>query len=100
MRIYIAAATAVLLALTSAPAHAADAGDRCSALMSFVWPHLKAEEAQLVPAGPAEPQAQSTRPAAELPEHCLFRGVISPRTGPKAMRTRPICRPSLNTESS
>ena len=81
MRLLIVAAVACLSWTVAGPALAEDAGDRCAALKSFAMPHLKVEEARLVAAGPAE--AAGGPPGAvsvALPEHCLYRAVISPRT--------------------
>ena len=66
-------------------AHAAEPGDRCAALKGFVWPHLVVEEARLVPAGPADVPREAP-PGTALPEHCLLRAVISPRTSPAGQR--------------
>ncbi len=81
MRLLIVAAVAWLSWTVAGHALAEDAGDRCAALKSFAMPHLKVEEARLVAAGPAE--AAGGPPGAvsvALPEHCLYRAVISPRT--------------------
>ena len=79
MRVLIILGAASLLFALAGPAQAADAADRCAALKAFAWPHLKIEEARLLPAGPADSPADAP-PGTRLPEHCLLRAVISPRT--------------------
>jgi feruloyl esterase len=83
MRLLITVAS--LLLAVSGAAHAADGADRCAALKAFAWPHLKVEEARLVPAGPADPPGEAPS-GTRLPEHCLFRAVISPRTSSSGQR--------------
>jgi hypothetical protein len=84
MRGLMVLAAAALLGGSAGAAHAADGADRCAALKAFAWPHLVIEEAGLQPAGPANsPEAP---PGTSLPEHCLFRAVLSPRTSAAGQR--------------
>ena len=53
---------------------------RCQALKSFSWPNLVIEDAETVPAGPANPP-EAVPAGTMLPEHCLFRATLSPRKG-------------------
>ncbi len=81
MRLLIVFMTAWLALGAAGAARASEAGDRCAALKAFAWPHLRVDEAQLVPEGPAQaPRAGPPMSSIMLPEHCLFRAVISPRT--------------------
>ena len=75
------------LACGAAGARAGEASDRCAGLKAFAWPHLQLEEARLVAEGPAI-ASPGAPPAgdARLPEHCLYRAVISPRTTPAGQR--------------
>jgi feruloyl esterase len=75
------------MAFGATGAHASEAGDRCAALKSFPSPHLQVEEAGLVAAGPAEgPSGPPSTQTVLLPEHCLLRAVISPRTSASGQR--------------
>ena len=68
-------------------AAAAEVSDRCAALKAVLLPHMQVEDARLVPAGPAEtPVGPPGSPVLSLPEHCLFRAVISPRTSAAGQR--------------
>lgn len=64
-------------------AHAqAGTADACHALEGLASPSLKIETAQLTAAGPMKlPFGPPGAGAIDLPEHCLVRGVLSPRTG-------------------
>ena len=87
MKLLIIAAVAWLGMAGASQALAQDAGARCAALKTFAWTHLKVEDARLVAAGPAE--AGGGPPptiSLQLPEHCLFRAVISPRTSAAGQR--------------
>jgi hypothetical protein len=58
---------------------------RCNALRSSSLPGLVVKEAHIVPAGPVAPPpdaAPAPAPGTMIPEHCLFRGTLNPRTGP------------------
>ena len=73
--------------LAAGAAQASETADRCAALKAFAWPHLQVEDVRLVAEGPLE--ASGTGPPAvdvRLPEHCLFRAVISPRTSASRQR--------------
>ena len=87
MRLLVILAAAWLGLGAASAARASEAGDRCAALKAFAWPHLQVEEARLVAAGPAA-AAPGGPPAGDvqLPEHCLFRAVISPRTSAAGQR--------------
>jgi feruloyl esterase len=85
MRALAVLAAAGLLFGAAGAAHAEAAAEKCAALEAFAWPHLKVEEARLVPAGPADPPGDAP-PGTQLPEHCLFRAVISPRTSASGQR--------------
>ena len=78
--------TAWIALAAAGAAHASDTGDRCAALKAFPWPHLQVEEARLVAAGPADGATGPSMQPAQLPEHCLFRAVISPRTSAAGQR--------------
>ena len=67
----------ISLSATGAPD---TAEQKCQALKSFSWPNLVIEETQLVEAGPANPP-EDVPPGTMLPEHCLFRAMLSPRKG-------------------
>jgi len=75
-------------AADSPSASKAPVGERCASLREPAVLGLQVEEARLVPAGPpAQVPGQPRRGAdgqrkASLPEHCLFRGTLWPRTGP------------------
>lgn len=70
-----------LSSVGATPGHTAGtAGRRCRALKSFHWPGLVIKKARLVPAGPANPP-DGVPPGTMLPEHCLFRAILSPRKG-------------------
>lgn len=73
-----------LLALLGGSAEAAESADRCEALKRFAWPHLVIEEVRLMPAGPAD--SPEAAPGTRLPEHCLFRAVMSPRISAAGQR--------------
>jgi feruloyl esterase len=79
-------AVAWLASGAGAAAHADEPADRCAALKAFAWPRLQVEEARLVAAGPAPALGGPPAPAIQLPEHCLFRAVISPRTSETGQR--------------
>lgn len=58
---------------------------QCESLKSLPIPGLVVTEARIVPAGPVGPSpegASAPAPDTMLPEHCLFRGKLNPRTGP------------------
>jgi hypothetical protein len=80
MRLLIIVVLAWLGCGVAGAARAGEAADRCAALKAFAWPHLQVEEATLVAAGAAVGTERPSSGAAPLPEHCLFRAVISPRT--------------------
>lgn len=56
-----------------------DALAGCTALADATWDGVEISTTELVPAGPG-PAAPGTEPA-QLPEHCLVRGVIDKRVG-------------------
>src|SRR5689334_17828711 len=75
----IVAASPVLTARADEPSSSGEsprssASARCEALRTFAWPELVVEEARVVPAGL---QAEQT----PLPEHCMLRATLAPRTG-------------------
>lgn len=53
----------------------------CAGLKSLAEPDFIVREAALVPAGPVPGLKAAEEEPAVLPEHCLFRGTLSPRTG-------------------
>ena len=82
MRSFLAVLGATVCALALAPAaHAQDGtADACRTLMSLASPSLHIDKAELTPAGPMKAAFQAG-PAVALPEHCLVRGMLNPRTG-------------------
>ena len=87
MRLLTIVVAAWLGMATAGAADASEIGDRCAALKAFAWPHLQVEEARLVAQGPAEtPPGAPPLMGVQLPEHCLFRAVISPRTSKAGQR--------------
>jgi len=70
------------------PAPTASDSERCASLRDPALLGLQVEEARLVPAGPpaqvpGQPASGAQgQPNISLPEHCLFRGTLWPRTGP------------------
>lgn len=60
----------------AAPAEAA----ACQGLVSLATPKLQITATQLIPAGPLTTVPAMAR-LGDLPEHCLVRGIIAPRTG-------------------
>jgi len=60
---------------------AAPAVADCAALQGLAAPDFVIHEARLVAAGPAPGFQAANDPPAELPEHCLMRATLSPRTG-------------------
>ena len=58
-----------------------DAGARCQALKGWAQPGLVAQVAKLIAAGPAAGSGPGAAPL-QLPAHCLYRGILDPRTGP------------------
>src|SRR2546422_380396 len=53
----------------------------CARLKSLAEPDFIVREAALVPAGPVPGLKVAEEAPTTLPEHCLFRGTLSPRTG-------------------
>ncbi|HEY5409800.1 MAG TPA: tannase/feruloyl esterase family alpha/beta hydrolase [Caulobacteraceae bacterium] len=87
MRLLIVVVLAWLACGAGAAAQANETANRCVGLKAFAWPHLQVEEARLVAAGPAPSPGGPTPPQdLQLPEHCLFRAVISPRTSASGPR--------------
>ena len=87
MRLLVILVLAMLTGGAAGSAQASETADRCAALKAFAWPHLQTEDVRLVAEGPMEasgggPPARSV----SLPEHCLFRAVISPRTSASGQR--------------
>ncbi len=83
---FLIAAAVTWMALAG-QALAAEAGDRCAALKAYPLPHMQVEEPSLVAAGPAQgPVGLPGSPVISLPEHCLFRAVISPRSSAAGQR--------------
>lgn len=72
------AAAPFLHATASAATPAADA---CAALKTLEGQDFQVHEAQLVGAGRAPGLPAAYDPPAEVPEHCLLRATLSPRTG-------------------
>lgn len=64
---------------SSAQSGAGDAGEACAAMLRASRPGLELLQAELVEPGPA-PAPPGADPA-DLPEHCLVRGLIDRRTG-------------------
>jgi hypothetical protein len=57
---------------------------QCDSLKSFSLPGLVVTEVKLVPAGPVEAppdEAPAPAPGTQVPQHCLFKGKLNPRTG-------------------
>jgi len=79
-------AIAIALAAVDCCAHAQTRPvAQCESLKSIALPGLVVTEAKIVPAGPVGPppdEAPAPAPGTMLPEHCLFRGKLNPRTGP------------------
>lgn len=73
-------------ALSSFARAEAGAAARCEALRSMDLPGLVVKEARIIPTGPVGPppdEAPAPAPGTIIPEHCLFRGTLNPRSGPK-----------------
>jgi hypothetical protein len=85
MRWLFAFVVAGLLCGATGAARASEAADKCAALKGFAWPHLQVEEVRLVPEGLADPVGEAP-PGTRLPEHCLFRAVMSPRVSSSGQR--------------
>ncbi len=84
MKLLAAAAVAAFSSFAAAPmAHAQDnAADACRALTSLASPTLHIETADLAPAGQMKAAfGPPGAPALVLPEHCIVRGMLNPRTG-------------------
>ena len=86
MRLTKLTAIATALAALSFGAHAQTSpAAQCESLKSLAIPGLVVTETEIVPAGPVGPppdEAPAPAPGTMLPEHCLFRGKLNPRTGP------------------
>jgi len=86
MRLTKLTAIAIALAAVDCCAHAQTRPvAQCESLKSIALPGLVVTEAKIVPAGPVGPppdEAPAPAPGTMLPEHCLFRGKLNPRTGP------------------
>src|SRR5689334_12337265 len=82
IRLWVGCALFAAALFQHATASAANgAGDDCGALKVLAAPDFVVHEAQLVPAGRAPGLQAANDPPAELPEHCLLRATLSPRTG-------------------
>ena len=87
MRLLIVLLLTGLMVGAAGGARASEASDRCASLKAFSWPHLQVEESRLVAEGPVESSTGARALAGlRLPEHCLFRAVISPRTSAAGQR--------------
>ena len=60
-----------------------DSATRCQALKEWAFSGLVPETAELVRAAPVPVPGAATL---QLPEHCLYRGTLAPRTGPDGQR--------------
>jgi feruloyl esterase len=61
---------------------ASEIGARCRAMANAALPGTEIGKAEFVPAGPmSSPGGPPNAPRTNLPEHCLIRGVLNPRTG-------------------
>ncbi len=84
MKSLLAAVIAATASLAGASlAHAQDGtAEACRALTDLASPALRVEKAELTPAGPMKAAfGPPGAPAVQLPEHCVVRGMLDPRTG-------------------
>ena len=84
MRSFLAGAFATLFPLALASmAHAQETpAEACRALTSLASASLRVDKAELTPAGPMKAAFGPPGGApVDLPEHCLVRGMLDPRTG-------------------
>lgn len=80
--VYLLSAYAAVLMLGHEQGVAASPGKAaCAALKSLAGPEFIVREASLMPAGQAPGDKVAEEGPAMLPEHCLFRGSLAPRTG-------------------